>query len=187
VIVWDEGWYAPALGDAKTKAEQEKQMLKDFYKGEIKIDMHGKKLKGRFALVRTKRGDNDEGKNWLLIKDRDEYATTKDIGLKDKSVKSGKTLEQVAKSKGSKLPGKATGRQQQNRPLRKQSARSGDSPWKQKRYQSPDAVKGGSYALHPHQRAGIKPGLSLRDQMGWLPHHLFYKWQKGYASFKERP
>ena len=100
VIVWDAGWYEPASGDAGTKAEQEKQMLKDFYRGEIKINMHGKKLKGRFALVRTKRGEDDQGKNWLLIKDRDEYATTNDIALNDKSVKSGKTLEQMAKSKG---------------------------------------------------------------------------------------
>ncbi|MBV9986488.1 MAG: 3'-phosphoesterase [Chitinophagaceae bacterium] len=102
VIVWDEGWYEPALTDGGSKAANEKQMLKDFNAGSIKIEMHGKKLKGRFALVRMKRDEDDAGKNWLLIKDRDEYATTADIGLKDKSVKSGKTLEQVARSRTAK-------------------------------------------------------------------------------------
>jgi bifunctional non-homologous end joining protein LigD len=49
-------------------------MLKEFYAGSIMIRMHGKKLKGEFALVRTQgRGENA----WLIIKHRDEYATTK--------------------------------------------------------------------------------------------------------------
>ena len=33
--------------------------------------MHGKKLKGEFALVRLK---DESGKSWLLIKHRDEWA-----------------------------------------------------------------------------------------------------------------
>jgi len=88
VIVWDQGTYEP-LEPAKTKAEQEKIMTKEFYSGSIKIRMHGKKLKGEFALVQTKgRGDNA----WLLIKHRDEYATTDDITAKNKSVVSKKTI-----------------------------------------------------------------------------------------------
>lgn len=95
VIVWDEGTYEP-LEKAATKKEQEKIMLKEFYSGSIKIKMNGKKLKGEFALVRTEgRGDNA----WLLIKHRDSYAKQTDITLKDKSVVSRKTIEQMANDK----------------------------------------------------------------------------------------
>jgi bifunctional non-homologous end joining protein LigD len=95
VIVWDRGTYEP-LESARTKAEQEKIMLKEFYAGSIKIRMHGKKVKGEFALVRTQgRGDNA----WLVIKHRDEYATTEDITLKDKSVISKKTIETMSGDK----------------------------------------------------------------------------------------
>lgn len=95
VIVWDEGTYEP-LEKAATKKEQEKIMTKMFYSGDVKINMHGKKLKGEFALVRTEgRGEN----SWLLIKHKDRYAKAVDITAKDKSVVSGKTLEQLAKDK----------------------------------------------------------------------------------------
>lgn len=61
--------------------------------------MHGKKLKGEFALVRTKgMGEN----SWLLIKHRDKYASEIPVIEKDKSVLSRKTLEQVAASASKK-------------------------------------------------------------------------------------
>ena len=62
----------------------------------MKIRMDGKKLKGEFALVRTKgRGEN----SWLLIKHRDKFATDKDITEKDRSVRSRKTIAGMAKDK----------------------------------------------------------------------------------------
>lgn len=95
VIIWDQGTYEP-LEPAKSKVDQEKIMTKAFFSGSIKIRMHGKKLKGEFALVRTEgRGENA----WLLIKQRDEYASSDDITTKDKSVVSKKTIEQMAKDK----------------------------------------------------------------------------------------
>jgi bifunctional non-homologous end joining protein LigD len=95
VIIWDEGTYEP-VEEARDKAEQEKILLRDFNKGSVKIRMYGKKLKGEFALVRTRgRGDN----SWLLIKHRDKEAKEIDIRDKDKSVVSGKTIEQMEKSK----------------------------------------------------------------------------------------
>ena len=98
VIIWDEGTYEP-VEDVGEKIAQEKLLTKAFESGSIKIRMHGKKLKGEFALVRTRsRGDN----SWLLIKHRDKYATEKDIREKDKSVVSGKTIELMAKSKKAK-------------------------------------------------------------------------------------
>ena len=90
VIVWDEGTYE-AL-EPGTKAEQEKSLLKQLRGGSLKFRMHGKKLKGEFALVKLK---NAEDNAWLLIKHRDKYAKDTDITKKDKSVVSGKTLEKV--------------------------------------------------------------------------------------------
>lgn len=92
VIVWDEGTYEPLQDASTNKKENEKNLLKQLYAGSLKFVMHGKKLKGEFALVKTSyRGEN----SWLLIKHRDEYATEEDITKKDKSVTSKKTIEQV--------------------------------------------------------------------------------------------
>lgn len=94
VIVWDEGTYTP-LEDTGNKKENEKVLLKQLHAGSLKIVMHGKKLKGEFALVKT----NYQGENsWLLIKHNDKYASEKDVTLKDKSVVSKKTLLQVEKT-----------------------------------------------------------------------------------------
>ncbi|RYZ87431.1 MAG: DNA ligase, partial [Proteobacteria bacterium] len=94
VIVWDQGTYTP-IEKFATKKEQEKHLLQRLEKGDVKIVMKGKKLKGEFALVRT----NGMGENsWLLIKHRDKHATTDDVTLKDKSVQSGKTIEKIAAS-----------------------------------------------------------------------------------------
>jgi bifunctional non-homologous end joining protein LigD len=94
VIVWDEGTYEP-LEKIHDKKEQEKLLLRQLHSGSLKIIMHGKKLKGEFALVKIKGKDE---KSWLLIKHRDKYASENDITKKDKSVVSKKTLEQIAKS-----------------------------------------------------------------------------------------
>ena len=95
VIVWDEGTYEPIETNAKSKKEQEKILLNQLHAGSLKFVMHGKKLKGEFALVKLK---GREENSWLLIKHRDKYATTDDITQKDKSVKSNKTIEQIEKS-----------------------------------------------------------------------------------------
>ena len=91
VIVWDEGTYEPAE-KKKTKKEDEKSLMHHLYQGAISFVLHGEKLKGEFSLVKTEsRGDNA----WLLIKKKDEFATKEDISKKEKSVLSGKTLEEV--------------------------------------------------------------------------------------------
>jgi bifunctional non-homologous end joining protein LigD len=94
VIVWDQGTYEP-LEDIKGKKAQEKHLLKQLASGSVKIRMNGEKLKGEFALVKT-HGMGENG--WLLIKHKDEFATTVDITKQDQSVLSGKTLEQMEKT-----------------------------------------------------------------------------------------
>ena len=95
VIVWDEGTYEP-LNPSGDKAKDEKALLKELKAGSVKINMHGHKLQGEFALVHLKNGREENA--WLLIKHRDKYAKETDVTKKDKSVVSGKTIAQTEKT-----------------------------------------------------------------------------------------
>ncbi|WP_073066750.1 DNA polymerase ligase N-terminal domain-containing protein [Chryseobacterium oranimense] len=68
VEVWDSGTYEPL---EETKLSAEKELLKELHSGSLKFILHGKKLKGEFALVKMK---NSEDNAWLLIKHKDEFA-----------------------------------------------------------------------------------------------------------------
>lgn len=94
VIVWDEGTYEP-IDKIKGKKAQEKHLLEQLKSGSVKIKLHGEKLEGEFALVKT-HGMGENG--WLLIKHNDKFASDKDITKKDKSVLSGKTIEAMEKT-----------------------------------------------------------------------------------------
>lgn len=69
VEVWDSGTYEPL--DENSKLSDEKELLKELHAGSLKFVLHGKKLKGEFALVKMK---NSENNAWLLIKHKDEFA-----------------------------------------------------------------------------------------------------------------
>jgi bifunctional non-homologous end joining protein LigD len=91
VIIWDEGTYMPEESTGK-KDEDEKLLIKQFYAGKMSIVLKGKKLKGKFNLIKTPaRGGNA----WLLSKSDDKYATEKNIADKDASVVSGLTIEEM--------------------------------------------------------------------------------------------
>ncbi|HEX5024943.1 MAG TPA: DNA ligase, partial [Agriterribacter sp.] len=62
------GVYFPVNKELDKISEQ--QALLALKKGELKILLHGEKLKGEFVLVQFKK----EEQNWLLIKHNDEYA-----------------------------------------------------------------------------------------------------------------
>jgi bifunctional non-homologous end joining protein LigD len=94
VIVWDEGTYEP-IEEIKGKKAQEKHLLKQLKEGSLKIKLHGEKLEGEYALVKT-HGMGENG--WLLIKHKDDFASASDITKKDKSVLSGKTIEKMEKT-----------------------------------------------------------------------------------------
>jgi bifunctional non-homologous end joining protein LigD len=69
VDLWDRGTYEPM--EKTNKGNAEKLLLTQLKNGDLKFTLKGEHLKGSFALVRI----NDEsGKNWLLIKKKDEYA-----------------------------------------------------------------------------------------------------------------
>ena len=79
VIVWDQGTYVE-LEDFAT----------GFADGKLLFDLSGHKLRGRFTLVRLK-GKENTGKEWLLIKERDQWAGTGTLA--DESVFSGLTVD----------------------------------------------------------------------------------------------
>jgi bifunctional non-homologous end joining protein LigD len=81
VELWDEGSYTAEVeiekGVRKTikdENEAEKVMVEGLEKGELKFILHGKKLKGSFAIVKTKGFPPGVKNAWLLIKHKDEYA-----------------------------------------------------------------------------------------------------------------
>jgi bifunctional non-homologous end joining protein LigD len=92
VIVWDRGVYdvLDPSGDAADAVRN----------GKIDINLHGFKLNGAFTLVRTggrRNADTKDKQNWLLIKKRDQYATTENVfEAHPRSVLSGLTLEELA-------------------------------------------------------------------------------------------
>jgi len=77
VMLWDEGTWEPLVDDVSEALR----------KGDLKVQLNGVKLKGSWALIRTKGGD---GRSWLMIKHRDEWAGPIDITtFAPLSVKSG--------------------------------------------------------------------------------------------------
>lgn len=69
VEVWDSGTYEPL--EENSKLSDEKELLRELHAGSLKFILHGKKLKGEFALVKMKNTDDN---SWLLIKHKDEFA-----------------------------------------------------------------------------------------------------------------
>ena len=60
-IVWDTGLYEPAEDPGPAIA-----------RGHLRFVVLGEKIRGGFALTRTRMGGND--RNWILVKIDDEYA-----------------------------------------------------------------------------------------------------------------
>ncbi|MEO1482193.1 MAG: DNA ligase D [Myxococcota bacterium] len=86
VIIWDRGRWVP-IEDPVAGMEN----------GKLLFDLHGYKVRGRFTLVKTTRGDND----WLLIKKPDQFAVSEDEHeFSDRSVISGLTADEVAAGEG---------------------------------------------------------------------------------------
>lgn len=92
VIVWDNGTYV--LAGNINNVGVERKLKSDFKNGQISFLLKGHKLKGEFTLVRLKIPQKN---TWLLIKKKDEYASSIDILLKNKSVISNLTLEEMEK------------------------------------------------------------------------------------------
>jgi bifunctional non-homologous end joining protein LigD len=92
VIVWDCGVYSPDEGGLwfHDRAEAERRIRDGIAAGKLSIQLRGEKLKGSFALVRTK-----DAKTWLLIKHKDRFVTTADVTAQNRSVLSGVAVKDL--------------------------------------------------------------------------------------------
>ena len=71
VMLWDRGTWTPEVDDVDAALA----------KGDLKLTLDGYKLKGSWALVRTRGwgGRENDGRSWLLIKHKDNWAGALDI------------------------------------------------------------------------------------------------------------
>lgn len=90
VMVWDEGLFV-ALGQSDREGSEE-AFRRGLELGQFTFILFGQKLEGEFALVRFKRAGE---KTWLLMKKRDSYASTEDVTEQDRSVRSGRSMEEI--------------------------------------------------------------------------------------------
>jgi len=90
VIVWDAGTYR--------NLDEERSMAEALDAGHAKVWLAGEKLTGGWTLQRT---DGGRKPQWLLMKRRDEGADARrnPESTQPESVKSGRTIEQVAREK----------------------------------------------------------------------------------------
>jgi bifunctional non-homologous end joining protein LigD len=86
VIVWDIGLYHST---ERVDPEQNRKLLKKgLMKGHIDFVLYGSKIKGLFSLIKIRGNKNA----WLLIKQKDEFASKKDPTEDDSSVISTRRL-----------------------------------------------------------------------------------------------
>src|SRR5580692_5571000 len=95
VMVWDQETWEPQVGHTDVDA--------GLRTGSLKFILHGKKLKGKWALIRMGgKAANERKPNWLLIKEHDEFERGEnDPSVTDEeqnSAVTGRTMEQIAKS-----------------------------------------------------------------------------------------
>ncbi|MGY4462918.1 DNA ligase D [Bradyrhizobium sp. LB13.1] len=142
VMLWDRGTW------------ESEDPERGFKKGDLKFTLHGEKLHGSWVLVRM-RNDRTGGKrtNWLLIKHRDEHVregADNDILEEDKSVASGRAMDQIAGGKG-RAP----------RPfmLAKGANAKADAVW-----QSNRAEEAKGRTVKPAPRAALKTGKTAKKK-----------------------
>jgi bifunctional non-homologous end joining protein LigD len=86
VVLWDRGTWTPVVDPGLA-----------LRKGELKFQLQGEKLVGKWALVKIK---GDDPKAWLLVKDKDEHARSSVeldiVSARPESVLSGRGLAEVA-------------------------------------------------------------------------------------------
>ncbi len=89
VILWDRGTWVPVEDPDE-----------GFRKGKLLFELRGYKLRGRWTLVKLKKTE----KEWLLIKERDEWMTPGGRPVPDTSVLSGLTVDDLAQARDPAAP-----------------------------------------------------------------------------------
>jgi bifunctional non-homologous end joining protein LigD len=91
VMLWDQGIWIPE-GDPEAA----------YRKGRLHFQIHGRRLRGRWTLIKMGGDESDNGKNWLFVKSRDSFASKSADRLldeKSQSISTGRTMEEIASEK----------------------------------------------------------------------------------------
>jgi bifunctional non-homologous end joining protein LigD len=98
VMLWDRGTYIadPAMADGES---DEAAVQHGYDRGDLKVVLHGERMRGSWVLVRTRFGPGRSSSkpSWLLIKHRDNFAKPGSDIVADAvtSVESGRTMEEI--------------------------------------------------------------------------------------------
>jgi len=93
VMLWDEGYWEP-YGDVADGLRA----------GMLKFVLKGRRLKGKWALVRWKGKAGETKDNWLLLKEKDEYTQT-GAGISEftTSIRTGRTMTEITEGADGKI------------------------------------------------------------------------------------
>lgn len=99
MMVWDIGtwWpdefidFPPSPNEEGWREKMEASALKQIEDGKFGIFFHGQKMKGSWAMVKTKEG-------WLMIKHKDRWTAQRDLLALDRSVLTDRTTEDIARA-----------------------------------------------------------------------------------------
>ena len=95
VMLWDEGYWEPQEGIDVDEG------LKN---GSLKFILTGRRLKGKWALIRMKTKDGGVENNWLLLKEKDSYAKASEGASEfTVSIRTGRTMAEIEEGKDEKI------------------------------------------------------------------------------------
>ena len=93
VMLWDEGSWEPQV-DVDEALRQ----------GSLKFILKGRRLRGKWALVRMKAKAGETKDNWLLLKEKDEYAQSSDgVSGFVTSIRTGRSMAEIEKNANEKF------------------------------------------------------------------------------------
>jgi bifunctional non-homologous end joining protein LigD len=101
VMLWDRGTYIadPAMAAGKS---DEASVQAGYERGDLKVVLHGERMRGSWVLVRTRFGPGRSSAkpSWLLIKHRDEFSEPGSDIVADAvtSVESGRTMDEITEA-----------------------------------------------------------------------------------------
>ena len=85
VMLWDEGYWEPYVN-----------VEEGLRKGMLKFILKGRRLRGKWALIRLKGKKEETKDNWLLLKEKDEYVKDEDgISGFTASIRTGRTMSEI--------------------------------------------------------------------------------------------
>ena len=95
VMLWDRGTYTADESDG----DDEATLRREYAAGKMSFTLHGERLHGSFALIRTR--SSSDKPQWLLMKHRDEHARPGEDVVAEivTSVDTGRTMEEIAGGK----------------------------------------------------------------------------------------